>query len=81
MSEAWRKHLASVSPAERLVALDQRVWCPSLQQVAGKTPSPPSFERTRRIRHHRKSQQSHHPTPFGGGRMSKLGRSIIEFAI
>ena len=38
MSEAWREHLASVSPAERLVALE--VWCPSLQQVADMTPSP-----------------------------------------
>lgn len=36
--------------SQGLVAPDQQVWYPSLQQVADKTPSPPSFERTRKIR-------------------------------
>ena len=34
-----------------LVASDRQVWCPSLQQVAGKTPSPQSVDRIRGIMH------------------------------
>ena len=31
--------------SQGLIASDQQVWCPSLQQVAGKTPASPFIER------------------------------------
>jgi len=47
-----RNNETSASPTERLVAVDQQVWCLNLQQVAAKTPSTP-LKST-----HRKSQGS-----------------------